>query len=87
MRVLVPDDLAIPSVRTVAGNWREDLRRTRAIGDAWLEGGQSALLAVPSAVAPESMNYLMNPRHADVEKVNVEWSRWVDYDKRLIHLR
>ena len=86
MRVLVPDHLSIPPVSTVAGNWREDLRQTRTIGDAWLEGRESALLAVPSAVAPESMNYLLNPRHADAEKVVVEWSRWVDYDKRLFHL-
>ncbi len=86
MRVTVPDDLVIPSVGTIAANWREDVRRTRAIGDAWLEGGESALFAVPSAVAPESVNYLLNPRQADAEKVAVEWSRWIAYDKRLFHL-
>lgn len=36
---------------------------TRAIGDAWLEEGQSLVLRVPSAVVPQEENVLINPEH------------------------
>ncbi len=34
-------------------------------GEAWLRGGASAVMIVPSAIVPEEMNYLINPRHAN----------------------
>ena len=44
-------------------HWQQDLELTRAIGDEWLVSGSSLLLRVPSAVVPQSFNYLFNPRH------------------------
>jgi hypothetical protein len=38
---------------------------------------------VPS---PESTNCLFNPLHPDARKVRVEWSRWIDYDRRLFQM-
>ena len=42
-------------------NWADDISTTQAIGDDWLAGGRSVLLAVPSAPSPESVDYLFNP--------------------------
>jgi RES domain-containing protein len=67
--------------------WRENLDDTRTVGNEWLASRTSALLRVPSAPAPESSNYLLNPLHQDARSLVVDWSRWVDYDKRLFHLR
>ncbi len=65
------------------GEWRESYGSTRFMGDSWLAGGASALLAVPSAPSPESLNYLFNPRHPDAEGVTIERHTRVAYDKRL----
>ena len=66
--------------------WRDDLTLTRTLGDAWLTTRTSALFRVPSAPAPESFNYLLNPNHPDAQTLIVDWSKWVTYDKRLFHL-
>jgi RES domain-containing protein len=55
-------------------------------GDAWLEAGESALLWVPSAVAPESWNVLLNPLHREARLVTMVWARRAAYDKRLFHV-
>jgi RES domain-containing protein len=68
-------------------DWRNDLARTQELGNAWLAAGTAALLAVPSAPSPESTNYLLNPRHPDAARLTIQWTRWIDYDKRLFHLR
>jgi len=39
---------------------------TQALGASWIAGGETALLAVPSAVVPQESNYLVNPAHAGV---------------------
>jgi RES domain-containing protein len=83
----VTSDEPLESLAERAGEWgdgwQESLDETRAAGDAWLAEGRSALLAVPSAAVPESVNYLLNPLHADARKLGVEWAREVRYDQRL----
>jgi RES domain-containing protein len=74
------------AIESLAADWREDVRATRAVGDAWLEAGESALLWVPSAVAPESWNVLLNALHRDAREVTVGWTRRVGYDKRQFHV-
>lgn len=48
-----------------------DREAARAWGDAWLRRSESALARIPSVVAPDSFNYLLNPRHADARRVRV----------------
>lgn len=57
---LVLDDSALPA------DWREDPApvSTAAIGSAWLSGGQSLALSVPSVLIPQQRNLLLNPAHA-----------------------
>jgi RES domain-containing protein len=66
--------------------WRDDRALTRTRGDAWLSARTSALLRVPSAPAPESFNYLLNPHHPDAQTLITDWTKWLTYDKRLFHL-
>jgi RES domain-containing protein len=70
----------------LSDKWREELLETRSAGDSWLAAGRSALVAVPSAPSPESLNYLFNPRHKDAGGLSVDWHKRVFYDKRLFHL-
>ena len=55
----------------------------RAYGDAWLTEGRSALLAVPSAIVPESRNVLINPAHSDAPALAVASLRPWRFDPRL----
>jgi RES domain-containing protein len=48
-------------------DWQDRLTHTRAIGDAWLRGEKSAVLVVPSALAPHTENYLLDPAHTDLQ--------------------
>jgi RES domain-containing protein len=59
------------------GGWQEKQNLTRKLGTAWLEGGKTALLKVPSVLAPETANYLLNPLHPRAELFRVD--RRYDY--------
>jgi len=52
-------------------------------GEAWTRRGDSAVMIVPSAIVPEEMNYLINPRHADSAAVTARKIRRWTYDLRL----
>lgn len=60
-------DLRVPT----ESDWKDDSRISRMLGDAWLESGRSALARVPSAILPETYNYLLNPLHADAPKIKI----------------
>ncbi len=58
-----------------------DAAVSRAAGDAWLAGAQSAVLLVPSVVFDVERNALINPDHPHAERiqtVSVESVRWDD---------
>ena len=64
-------------------NWQSDIDYCRDIGDSFLTSGKSLLLKVPSAVVPEEMNILINPRHPLFKKVSVVTSRGFNFDSRM----
>ncbi len=78
-------DLRVPSIqlKDLPGQWREKAEITRAIGTAWLNKAQAPLLRVPSALVPETANYLLNPRHKDAARFAI--TQIIDYpfDARL----
>lgn len=56
---------------------------SREIGDAWVKGGSSVILEVPSAVVERESNYLINPAHPDFASVNVGVPEPFEFDSRL----
>lgn len=54
------------------------------IGDAWAEAGTSAVLSVPSTVVPAERNYLLNPAHRDIKRVEIGEPRPFRFDQRLL---
>ncbi|MGH9416190.1 MAG: RES family NAD+ phosphorylase [Terriglobales bacterium] len=72
--------------RRLPAGWRDDPAATRALGDRWLSRGETALLRVPSAPAPESHNFLFNPLHPQARLVRILWQRPLHYDQRLFRL-
>ena len=63
LKVEAKRSMRIEPVRELPRAWTADLGTTRTIGDRWLVERRTPLLSVPSVVAPESFNYLLNPAH------------------------
>lgn len=53
----------------VVGLAIEEVERTRGIGDAWVRSQESVALRVPSVVAPVIFDDLLNPDHANFQRV------------------
>jgi RES domain-containing protein len=81
-----PDDISIRRITKadLPKNWVEDVIVTRTIGDEWLASNETALLRVPSVIAPESFNVLLNPMHPEAARVVVVAYREYPWDRRLL---
>jgi RES domain-containing protein len=86
LRVNIPASMSIPSLYTPKNEaWKSDLVLTRELGDAWLKSQSSALTRVPSAILPDTNNYLLNPLHKDASAVKIAKSIPAHFDPRLFH--
>lgn len=56
---------------------------TRTIGSTWARNRTSAVLAVPSAIVPVEVNYLLNPEHSDFHAVDISSPESFRFDPRL----
>ncbi|HTY76763.1 MAG TPA: RES domain-containing protein [Candidatus Bathyarchaeia archaeon] len=53
------------------------------LGTRWATGLESAVLAVPSAVIPQELNYLLNPRHPHFKLIQIGRPVPFAFDPRL----
>lgn len=65
------------------GRRRPTPAAVRALGDAWVASGRSAVLRVPSAVVPGEHNYLINPLHDDFARLTIGTPQPYRFDRRL----
>lgn len=86
LKLEAPDDLLVDKVPPgdLPEDWVERVDVTRKIGDAWLATCRSALLTVPSALAPETSNALLNPGHPDAARVVIVQESEYAIDPRLL---
>ena len=83
-QLAVPDSfIKVLNAAALKADWRTDLGYTRAIGDQWLAQERSPVLAVPSAILPESTNLLLNPLHPDAGEVQIVDQQPFRFDPRL----
>jgi RES domain-containing protein len=89
LQVRVPSDLAIEELRIPSKtDWKNDLILSRNIGDKWLKDAKTAFARVPSAILPNTFNYLLNPSHQDAKHARIAGSTRATFDPRLLrHLR
>ena len=73
------------SVSGLPANWRNAQLRDalQAMGQQWLASGESCVLAVPSAVVPSELNFLVNPLHPDFSKIKIGKPEPLETDSRL----
>lgn len=88
VRIDVPDAVwaarvVTPSPLPVGWNAIPEGMISRSIGSAWLAGGASALLVVPSVIINEEDNVLINPAHPDAASITTERIRQFVYDHRV----
>ena len=85
LKIAVPDSLSIVEIdeKSLASDWRKQLELSRMIGNEWLRGSNSALLAVPSAIVPHTKNYLINPAHRDTKQIKIKSHGNYPFDFRL----
>jgi RES domain-containing protein len=60
-----------------------DSPQARAHGSKWLQDRRSTIMIVPSYVAREEENVLINPHHQDAARIKHSLERPVCWDKRL----
>jgi RES domain-containing protein len=67
-------------------NWQDHPPRPEvlAIGDEWISSKRSLVLQVPSAVVPDEANYLINPNHPDLQRLQIGTPEPISLDKRLL---
>jgi RES domain-containing protein len=83
--VEVPNDIAIEDINIRRDEaWRTNHDLSRRLGDEWLLRKQTALARVPSAILPNTFNYLLNPLHPDTKRVRIAGSTRAEFDPRLL---
>ena len=80
----LPRDLVVVTIEVPAGVSRQSagLTRCRNAGDEFVDGGRAAVLTVPSLLAPEESNWLLNPAHQDFSRIRVAAVEPFRYDAR-----
>ena len=82
-----PDDIKIKTIylTDLPANWVDfdQMRITQAIGEKWVKDNESAILQVPSSIVSEEVNYLVNPKHPDFERVKILKSQPFVFDSRI----
>lgn len=78
-------NLEVIVVRTehLPRDWRARPELTREMGTVWLRKRGSVLLQVPSAIVPETGNFLFNPMHADAAGFRIQDVFSYPFDSRL----
>lgn len=87
LEIQVPEDVAIEKLEDWAQlpkGWPKKLSVTRSFGDEWLDRNSSALLQVPSALAPHTSNFLLNPLHKDAARIVINSVSRQRFDRRLL---
>jgi RES domain-containing protein len=86
LKVEAPDDIAGRSIAESAlpVRWKESAVDTRRVGTEWLVSRGTALLRVPSAIVPETYNFLLNPGHPEAGRAVILWHRKYPWDSRLL---
>jgi RES domain-containing protein len=81
LKIAGPDiDLEEVALSTLPQNWVSLPETTQQIGAEWLTSYRTTLLRVPSALVPETSNYLLNPLHPDAALFHIERSYEYPFD-------
>ena len=74
------------SLRNLPKDWRQEPPppSTQQFGNVWVRELRSTVLAIPSIIIPEEVNYLLNPSHPDFKKITIGKPEDFSFDARLV---
>jgi len=67
---------------TLGETWMVNTEITRRVGDEWLRRRSALLLRVPSAIVPETWNWVLDPSHPQARRIRISWARRYEWDAR-----
>ena len=70
-------------VSTLPADWIKRLELTRGLGSAWLREQRCCLLRIPSALVPDTFNVMLNPLHADAQRLRIKSVVKYPFDPRI----
>jgi RES domain-containing protein len=83
----IPDDLAAQTITTadLSDGWRSltDYSVCQALGNAWYDAGTFPILKVPSAILPESANYVLHSLHDEFKRITLIGTTELVPDERI----
>ena len=84
----IPSGVTIDRVRIgeLPADWRDSDAggKLQAIGAEWARKRSAAVLAVPSALVPPELIYLLTPLHADFKRIKIGEPSTLATDLRLV---
>jgi len=87
----IPDELSREQIRVsdLPIHWRDAAAPPELVrfGDEFAQRAEHCLLLVPSVLAPNENNCLINPEHADYRKISVLDLESLSYDSRMFRKR
>ncbi len=84
MQIEAPDGMEVEALNLPAvDEWKRSPGITRSLGDEWLRSKRTALARVPSAIMPNTWNFLLNPEHPEAQEVRILEIARAEYDPRL----
>jgi RES domain-containing protein len=83
LEIEAPTSISFENNTKLKSGWQFDENYTRVLGDKWLADETTAMLRVPSAVMPNSFNYLINPSHRDSSHIKIINHETHEFDLRL----
>jgi RES domain-containing protein len=88
LAIELPDDLSIEVLEpiTLPEGWHSvpAPAALQTLGSSWLTSGRTAALNVPSVVIKVERNFLLNPRHPEVQRVRILSDEAFSFDTRLL---
>lgn len=83
----IPDDVPIAHLRPrdLPADWRRHPapEPLAALGTEWVRRARTAVMAVPSAVIPPELNYLLNPAHPELRGIRTGRPVPFHFDERM----
>jgi RES domain-containing protein len=78
-------DLAIATVEAgdLPERWQTRLEATRELGTEWLRRNEAVLLRVPSAIVPQTANFLFNPLSPGAKGFQIVEALAYPFDNRI----
>jgi len=84
LRIEGPDlEFSSVSERDLPEHWRVRFEATQEMGTKWLRQNSAVLLQIPSAIVPETANYLFNPAHQNAKAFRISEVLTYPFDVRI----